>query len=281
MGIRFTEEYPEVGAAFSMNVTKILYEGKSDFQKISVIETTHFGRVLLIDDLVMLTERDEFVYHEMIAHVPLYVHPEPRRVLVIGGGDGGTVRELVRHPEVEHVDLVDIDRMVSEVTMKYIPSVASKLLSEKVSCHYEDGVAYVKNTTNRYDVIIVDSTDPISVGEGLFTRDFYRDCLNRLNEDGILVNQAESPAYTGDWVQGIARKLKDVFPSVFFYQAHIPSYPSGHWLFGFASKKYHPLNDFREEKYYQHQLSLRYYNSDIHFGAFALPNFVKELIDHA
>lgn len=281
MAVRYTEEYPEVGAAFSMNVKRILYEGKSAFQKIGVIETTHFGRVLLIDDLVMLTERDEFVYHEMIAHVPLYVHPNPENVLVIGGGDGGTVRELLRHPEVKRVDLVDIDRLVSEVSLKYIPSVAGKLLSERVHCHYEDGVAYIKNSRQKYQVIIIDSTDPISVGEGLFTREFYRDCFAHLTDDGILVNQAESPAFLGSWVQGIARKLQDVFPSVAFYQAHIPSYPSGHWLFGFAGKTYHPLKDFQEDKYHRHALKFKYYNSDLHFGAFALPNFVRELIENA
>ncbi len=279
MPMRFTEEYPEVGAAFSMNITKILYSGKSQFQKIDVIETTHFGRVLLIDDLVMLTERDEFVYHEMIAHVPLYVHPEPKSVLIIGGGDGGTVRELLKHPEVEQVDLVDIDRMVSEVSLKYIPSVAGKLLSEKVNCQYEDGVAYVKNTDKKYDVIIVDSTDPVSVGEGLFTQEFYQNCYNILKSDGILVNQAESPAYESDIVVSIARKLHSIFSQVYFYQAHIPSYPSGHWLFGFASKSYHPLKDFCEEKYRRHNLKLKYYNSDLHYAAFALPNFVRELVE--
>ncbi len=278
MGIRFTEEYPEVNGAFSMEVEKILFRGKSPFQTIEVIETKGFGRVLLIDDLVMLTERDEFVYHEMIAHVPLYVHPNPGSVLVIGGGDGGTVREIVKHPEVEKVILVDIDRMVSEVSMEYLPSVASKLLSEKVICQYEDGVAYVKNTAERFDVIIIDSTDPISVGEGLFTREFYRNCYNILNPDGLLVAQAESPAYMADIVQGISHKLHAVFPKVHFYQAHIPSYPSGHWLFAFASKQYHPLKDYREEKYHQHALKLKYYNSDLHFAAFALPNFVKEIV---
>ena len=281
MAIRFTEEYPEVGAAFSMEVKKLLFRGKSEFQKIEVIETTHFGRVLLIDDLVMLTERDEFVYHEMIAHVPLYVHPQPKSVLIIGGGDGGTVREVLRHREVEQVHLVDIDRKVSEVCLEYFPLVANKLLSEKVTCRFEDGVAYVKNCPHRYDVVIIDSTDPINVGEGLFTTDFYRNCFALLKDDGVLVNQAESPAFTGEWVQAIARKLKLVFPKLFFYQAHIPTYPSGHWLFGFASKKYHPLKDYREERYRRDQLELQYYNSDLHFAAFALPNFVRRLIEEA
>ncbi|HFE63132.1 MAG TPA: polyamine aminopropyltransferase [Caldithrix sp.] len=281
MSLRFTEEYPEVGAAFSMDVKRILFSGRSAFQKITVIETVHLGKVLLIDDRVMLTEVDEFVYHEMISHVPLYSHPGPRNVLVIGGGDGGTVREVAKHPEVEHIDLIDIDRQVSEVCLEYLPGVAHKLLAEKVNCRFEDGIAYVKQTKKKYDVIIVDSTDPVSVGEGLFTEDFYRDCLEILNEDGILVNQAESPAFTGEWVQQIARKLHNIFPWSSFYQAHIPSYPSGHWLFGFASKKYHPEKDFQESHYHLHNLDLKYYNSDLHFAAFALPNFVRNLIEEA
>ncbi len=281
MSFRYTEEYPTAGAAFSMNISRILYSGKSAFQKIDVFESTNFGRVLLIDDMVMLTEKDEFVYHEMISHVPLYVSPKPGSVLIIGGGDGGTLREVLKHPEVDHVDLVDIDKIVSEVALEFFPQLAKQLLSEKVTCRYEDGLAYVKNTDKKYDVIIIDSTDPISVGEGLFSKEFYGNCLNILNADGILVNQAESPMFTPRWVSNISRKLGGVFPHVDFYQAHIPTYPSGHWLFGFASKKYHPLKDFREDKYHQHNLQLKYYNSDLHFAAFALPNYVRELIESA
>ena len=281
MAFRFTEEYPEAGAALSIKVTRNLYSEKSSFQKIEIFETEHFGRMLIIDDLVMLTERDEFIYHEMISHVPLYVHPNPKDLLIIGGGDGGTVREALKHPEVEHIDLVDIDRKVSEVCLEYLPSVAHSLLSEKVTCSFEDGVAFVKNKKQKYDVIIIDSTDPISVGEGLFTNEFYRNCFDILNKDGLLVCQAESPAYNASWVQAIARKLKAVFSHPHFYQAHIPTYPSGHWLFGFASKKYHPLKDFHKERYHKDNLKLKYYNSDLHYAAFALPNFVRELIEQA
>ncbi|GAB4367162.1 MAG: polyamine aminopropyltransferase [Calditrichia bacterium] len=281
MSIRFTEHAPEVGAAFSMDVNRILYSGESPYQKIKVLETTHFGRVLLLDGLVMLTERDEFIYHEMIAHVPLFVYPNPEAVLIIGGGDGGTVREALRHPEVKRIDLVEIDRLVSEVCLEYLPGVSKNLLSEKVNCYFQDGVRYVNETNRRYNVIIIDSTDPVSVGEGLFTQDFYYSCFNILKEDGILVNQAESPAFNRNWLQAIARKLKSVFPLTDFYQAHIPTYPSGHWLFGFASKTYHPLKDFQESKYHSCSLNFKYYNSDIHFGSFALPNFVRELIETA
>lgn len=281
MSIRFTEFYPEAGAALSMDVKKILCSRQSDFQKIEVLETTGFGRVLLIDGLVMLTEKDEFVYHEMITHVPLYSHPNPEKVLIIGGGDGGTAREAIRHPRVKQVDLVDIDRVVSEVSLEYLPKVSQSLLSEKVSCRFEDGVEFVKHTKTRYDVILIDSTDPINVGEGLFTKEFYQNCHSILKPDGILANQAESPVFTSNWVKNINQKLRHVFKNVHFYQANIPTYPSGQWLFGFASKRYHPLSDFREKNYQADQLGFKYYNRKIHSAAFSLSTFVRSMIEEA
>ncbi len=279
MGVTFTEFYPEVDGAFTIQVSKVLYNEQSPYQKIDIVESPQFGRVLLLDDMVMLTERDEFIYHEMIAHVPLFVHPNPRQVLVIGGGDGGTVRELLRHETVQHVDLVDIDEMVTKACLKFIPSVAGKLLSERVNCVFRDGVKFVKETGKRYDIIIVDSTDPDTVGEGLFTREFYQDCYRILNDDGILVNQSESPAWQQHAMKSIIRKLKSVFDQLYFYQAHIPTYPSGHWAFGFATKKYHPVTDFLRERYQQLNLTCKYYNSEIHEAAFALPTFFREMID--
>lgn len=279
MGLRFTEEYPEINGSFSFEVTRILFSDRSPYQKIEIVETTHLGRVLLIDNLIMFTERDEFAYHEMIAHVPLFVHASPRKILVIGGGDGGTVRECVKHSLVERVDLVEIDEMVTQACLKYVPSLARKVLSEKVNCYFQDGVEYVQNTQQRYDVILIDSTDPVSIGEGLFTRQFYQNCFHILNEDGILVAQSESPAYMPEIVQDITRKLNSVFSEVYHYQAHIPTYPSGHWAFTFATQKYRPLENFQEDRFRESNLELRYYNKDIHFGAFALPTFFKELVD--
>ncbi len=279
MALRFTEDYPEINGAFSFEVTRVLFSDQSPYQKIEIVETTHLGRVLLIDNLVMLTERDEFVYHEMIAHVPLFTHPNPRQVLIIGGGDGGTVRECLKHPSVEHIDLVDIDEMVSQACLQHIPSVAGKLTSQRVSCNFQDGVAYVRDTQKKYDVVIIDSTDPISVGEGLFTREFYRNCFNILQDDGLLVAQSESPAWAPELVKGISRKLHAIFPEVHFYQAHIPTYPSGHWAFGLATKKYHPINDFDQKRYDELNLSFKYYNDAIHKGAFALPTFMRELVN--
>ena len=167
MGILFSERSPVVGGGISFDIKNILFSDRSEYQKITILESEYFGRVLLIDDLLMLTEKDEFVYHEMISHVPLFCHPNPRRVLVIGGGDGGTVRECLRHACVEQIDLVEIDEMVTQTCLRFLPGVAGKLHSERVTCRFEDGVAFVKNSKDKYDVVIVDSTDPISGGEGL------------------------------------------------------------------------------------------------------------------
>lgn len=278
MGLSFGEFYPEVQAGLSFEVESVLYSGQSRFQKIEVLQTKGFGRMLLLDGMVMLCERDEFIYHEMIAHVPLFTHPHPRAVLVIGGGDGGTVRECLRHPAVQRVDLVEIDEMVTRVCLQYFPALASPLLAERVQIHFRDGVEFVRQAGQRYDAILIDSTDPVSVGEGLFSAEFYENCRKILNPGGILVTQSESPAWQQQNLQNISRKLRAVFPKVYYYQAHIPTYPSGHWLFGLASEVYHPQRDFHAARCREYNLAFRYYNEEIHAGAFALPGFVKELL---
>ncbi len=281
MVVSFTEKYPEVKASFSIDIEKIIFSGNSPFQKIEIFDSSTFGKILVIDGCIMLTEKDEFIYHEMISHVPLYVHPRPERILIIGGGDGGTVREVLKHRDVQKVILVDIDRIVSDVCLKYLPGIASGLLSERVTCLYQDGVEYVKNCDKKFDVVLIDSTDPVNVGEGLFTQEFYQNCFNLLNSDGLLVNQAESPVFTRRWLTMVSQKLRSIFPSVDFYQASIPTYPSGYWLFSFASKKYHPQNDFRAEKYREQNLKLNYYNQHLHQACFVLPNYVRDIIGNS
>ena len=186
----------------------------------------------------MLTEIDEFIYHEMITHVALAVNPKVKKVLVIGGGDGGTVRELTKYPNIEQIDLVEIDEMVVRTCMKFLPQTANKLSDKRVKIYYEDGVKFVEKVNNFYDLIIVDSTDPIGPGEGLFTLAFYQNCFQALNEEGILINQHESPYFSTqrEEVKRVHKKIKSCFPISKVYQAHIPTYESGHWLFGFAAK---------------------------------------------
>ncbi|WP_100487030.1 polyamine aminopropyltransferase [Sporolactobacillus pectinivorans] len=280
MELWFTEKHTE-HVKFSIQVDKQLYSGQSEFQRIDIFDSPEFGRFLTLDGYMMLTEKDEFIYHEMIVHVPMAVHPSAKKVLVIGGGDGGAVRELTRYPGIEQIDLVEIDRQVVEVCKKYLPQTAGRLNDPRVSIHYEDGLKFVRTEENVYDLIIVDSTDPFGPGEGLFTKEFYGNCFKALKEDGLMVNQQESPFYPVDAVamQRAHKRIVDSFPISRVYQSHIPTYPSGHWLFGFASKKYHPTEDFDSHAWMQLCLKTRYYNPKIHVGAFALPNYVKALLE--
>ena len=264
----------------SIRVDKQLYSGKSEFQRIDVFESPEFGRFLTLDGYMMLTEKDEFIYHEMITHVPMAVHPNVRKVLVIGAGDGGVIRELVNYPEIETIDMVEIDPLVVEVCKKYLPKTACRFDDPRVNIHYEDGLRFVRFKENVYDLIIVDSTDPFGPGEGLFTKEFYGNCYKALKEDGILINQHESPFYPEDAAacQKAHKNIVETFPLAKVYQAHIPTYPSGHWLFGFASKKYHPLKDLNETRWNMRSLTCRYYTTTLHKGAFYIPAYVEELL---
>ena len=264
----------------SIRVDKQLYSDQSEFQRIDVFDSPEFGRFLTLDGYMMLTEKDEFIYHEMITHVPMAVHPNVKKVLVIGAGDGGVVRELTQYPEIERIDMVEIDPMVVEVCKKYLPQTACKFDDPRVNIYYEDGLRFVRFKENEYDLIIVDSTDPFGPGEGLFTREFYGSCSHALKEDGILVNQHESPFYPDDAhaCQRAHRNIVGNFPIAKVYQAHIPTYPSGHWLFGFASKKYHPLRDLNEIRWNERSIKTKYYTTMLHKGAFYIPAYVEELL---
>lgn len=183
---------------FSIKIDKQLHSEQTEFQRIDIFESKEFGRMMVLDGYVMLTEKDEFIYHEMIVHVPMVVHPNPKRVLIIGGGDGGTARELLRYKNVESVDLVEIDERVVDISRKYLPQTACSFDDERLHCYFEDGLKFIRHCNNEYDLIIVDSTDPFGPGEGLFTKEFYGNCYKALKEDGIMVNQHESPFYDED-----------------------------------------------------------------------------------
>jgi len=279
MELWFSEKHtPSV--KFSIQVDRQLYCGQSEFQRIDIFDSKEFGRFLTLDGYMMLTEKDEFIYHEMMVHIPMAVHPAAKKVLIIGGGDGGAIRELVRYPLVEHIDLVEIDELVVEVCKKHLPQTACCFNDERVTIHYQDGLKFIRRCENEYDLIIVDSTDPFGPGEGLFTKEFYGNCYKALKEDGIMVNQHESAFYLDDAVamQRAHKRIVESFPISRVYQAHIPTYPSGHWLFGFASKKYHPIEDLKAVKWNAMGFKTRYYNTQLHVGAFALPNYVEELL---
>lgn len=276
----YTEEHSKE-AKFSIKVLRQLYSVQSPFQKIDILESEEFGRFFTLDGYMMVTEKDEFIYHEMIVHVAMATNLNIKKVLVIGAGDGGTVRELTRYPTIEHIDMVEIDKMVVDVCKEFLPQTACKLDDPRVHLYFEDGLRYIRSKENEYDLIIVDSTDPFGPGEGLFTKEFYGNCFKALTEDGILVNQHENAYYTS-FAQSMRRahcRIVDLFPICKVYQAHIPTYPSGHWLFGFASKKYDPVADLKADAWNQLGIYTRYYNTDLHRGCFALPTYINELLE--
>lgn len=280
MELWYTEEHTDF-VRFSIKVKEQLYSGKSDFQQIDFFDSYEFGKFFTLDGLMMVTEKDEFVYHDMIVHVPMATNPSIKKVLVIGGGDGGTVRELTRYPSIEQIDMVEIDEAVVRLSQKYLPLTSEKLNDPRVNLYFEDGVAFIDGLEKVYDLILVDSTDPIGPGEGLFSKAFYDNCYRALTDDGILVNQHESPYYARDAkeMKRAHSKIKKLFPIAKVYQFHIPTYPSGHWLFGFASKKFHPINDAKLETWRAFNLKTKYYNTTIHTGCFALPTFVQDMLD--
>lgn len=279
MELWFSEMHsPDV--KLSIRVDRQLVSVQSEFQRIDIFDSPEFGRFLTLDGFMMLTEKDEFIYHEMLVHVPMAVHPCAKRILVIGAGDGGILRELVRYPYVESIDLVEIDEKVVELCREFLPFTACSFGDERVRVHYQDGLKFIRNREDEYDLIIVDSTDPFGPGEGLFAKEFYGSCYKALKQDGIMVNQHESPFYKEDAlaVQRAHKRIVDSFHISRLYQAHIPTYPSGHWLFGFASKRYHPIRDLKARQWKELGIKTRYYNTKLHTGAFALPNYVEELL---
>lgn len=281
MELWYTEQHTD-DVRFSIKVEKQIFSAQSDFQRVDVFESKEFGRFFTLDGLMMVTQKDEFIYHDMIVHVAMATNPNIKKVLVIGAGDGGTVRELTRYKTIEQIDMVEIDKMVVDISLEYFEQTSCKLNDSRVNLFFEDGLKFVRNKVGEYDLIIVDSTDPFGPGEGLFTKEFYGNCFKALNEEGILVNQHESPYYE-DYAVSMKRahkRVKEFFPICSVYQAHIPTYPSGHWLFGFASKKFDPKT-FDAKAWNDLGLQTKYYNTDLHLGCFALPNYVKEMLEQA
>ena len=261
---------------------KVLFSGRSPYQTIDVAETTGHGRLLLNDGIVMLSDQDESAYHEMITHVPLFTHPNPRSVLIIGGGDGGAAREALRLPQITQIVNVEIDKMVVEVCQKYFPGLAHAFKNPKVNLTIQDGAAFVQKTTQKFDVVLVDSTDPLGPARPLFSPDFYKNVFNILSEDGVLAVQAESPLFARELraQKFILQSLKSAFPLVSLYHYSNVVYPGGLWSFALASKKYHPVKHFQKEKAQQLTPSwgLKYYNPFVHGAAFAQPEFIKKAL---
>ncbi|MYL20291.1 spermidine synthase [Halobacillus litoralis] len=273
MGTWFTEKQTD-HFGITAKVNRSLHKEKTDFQELEMLETEEWGNMLVLDDMVMTTERDEFVYHEMVAHVPLFTHPKPEHVLVVGGGDGGVIREVLKHESVKKATLVEIDGKVIEYSKKYLPSIAGTLDDGRVEVKVDDGFMHIAQSTEQYDVIMVDSTEPVGPAVNLFSKGFYEGIAKALKEDGIFVAQTDNPWFKADLIRQVYRDVKESFRITKVYTANIPTYPSGLWTFTMGSKTYDPLQ-VPENRFME--LDTKYYTEEIHQACFALPKFVKDL----
>lgn len=270
----WAKEYHSKDMAISYRIKQTLHTERSKYQDIALVDTYQYGRMLLLDSVVQTTEQDEFVYHEMISHVPLSAHPNPKRVLVVGGGDGGAIREILKHPSVEEAVLVEIDERVVELSKQYLPSIACALDDPRVTIRIADGIEYVKQARDEFDLIIVDSTDPIGPAVGLFAQEFYRNLHRALKADGMFVAQTESPWVNRELIPGLHEGLRQVFPIVRLYLASIPTYQSGLFSFTVCSKQHDPTVRREDAPVFE----TKYYSPGIHQAAFVLPPFVTNLI---
>ncbi|NLV90908.1 MAG: polyamine aminopropyltransferase [Firmicutes bacterium] len=260
----------------SFKVKEILHQEQTEFQHLAIVDTEQYGRMLLLDGVVQTTIDDEFVYHEMMAHVPMLTHPEPKKVAVIGGGDGGSIRELLKHPSVEEATLVEIDGRVIEASKEFLPEIAAGLSDPRVKIIVGDGIAHIAEMENYYDVILIDSTDPVGAAFGLFTEEFYANVYKALTAEGIMVAQTESPFVNQDIIERSFRGISQNFPVTELYLGCVPTYPGGLWSFTLGSKKHHPLEANWERA---DQLKTKYYTKEVHRAAFQLPPFVQEQLD--
>lgn len=272
----WVREIHQDAVALSFKVEKTLFSGTSRYQQVDVVQTADHGAMLLNDGIVMVSERDEYVYHEMIAHVPLFVHPDPSRVLVIGGGDGGTVREIVKHESVSRVVMVEIDEMVINACREHMPSISYALDDPRVELIVDDGVKFAASTSETFDVVLIDSTDPIGPAAPLFDRRFYENVSSLLSDKGIMISQAESPFYDFKIQSSMLGNQRPFFERLHLYTFTNLTYPGGLWSFGFGSRGLCPITDFDPDRAEARNVHTLYYTPDIHVASFVLPKFVKD-----
>ncbi|NLM34417.1 MAG: polyamine aminopropyltransferase [Clostridiales bacterium] len=261
-------------SAMTYKVKETLVRRKTEYQDLAILDTYDFGRMLVLDGIVQTSIKDEYVYHEMITHIPLNSHPNPKKVLVVGGGDGGAIREILKHPSVEKAVLCEIDAAVIEECKKYLPEISCALNDPRCEIFIGDGIKYVHEHKNEFDVVIVDSTDPFGAAEGLFGGSFYKEIYECLTEDGIFVAQTETPFYLPDVVRKVFNDAKAIFPITKLFMAAIPTYPSGYWSFTIGSKKYDPENIDPANGL---DLDTKYYTRKLHKASFVLPKFIENL----
>ena len=276
----FSEPHSATGSAFSLKIKAKLFDERSPFQHIEVYATEEFGKLMVIDGCIMLTQRDNFLYHEMLTHPALFTHPDPRRVLIVGGGDCGILREVLKHPGVEQVIQVDIDEQVTRAAEQYFPELCESNQDPRAQLRFADGIAWVQNASpGSYDVILVDSTDPVGPAEGLFAVPFFRDCLRVLGNQGLLVQQSESPLFH---LESILKPLHQHLREAGFakvHTLHFPQcvYPSGWWTVTMAGNT-GPLTRFREHDAANRPFTTEYYNADIHRASLATPEFMRRAL---
>lgn len=266
-------EYQTPNLRLGLRITDILANRQTPYQHLLVADSEQYGRVMVLDGAIQVTERDEFTYHEMLSHIALSAHPNPRKVLVVGGGDGGTAREAARHPSVEEIVLVDIDQEVINASREFFPTLSAGLDNSRVKILAMDAIQFIQEKRNEFDVVIVDSTDPVDFAEGLFMEPFYRDVFNSLVDDGFIVAQTESPFAEPAILQGAVAELRKVFPLVKVYWSAMPTYPTGMWTYGIGSKRHDPAG-IRS----QLPAGTRYYSQEIHKASFVLPPFLEDII---
>ncbi|MBM7551807.1 polyamine aminopropyltransferase [Thalassobacillus pellis] len=275
MSTWFTEKQTD-NFGITAKIKRTLHTEKTDFQQLDMVETEEWGNMLILDDMVMTTEKDEFVYHEMVAHVPLFTHPDPKNVLVVGGGDGGVIREILKHPQVEKATLVEIDGKVIEYSKEFLPEIAGKLDDPRVEVKVADGFMHIAESDSEYDVIMVDSTEPVGPAVNLFSKGFYEGIAKALKDDGIFVAQTDNPWFKAELIRQVYNDVKETFPITKVYTANIPTYPSGLWSFTMGSKQHDPLK-VPADRF--HEMETKYYTPELHTAAFALPKFVKDLTE--
>jgi spermidine synthase len=266
-----TEEQTD-GLRLSLRVTETVFAKKTQYQDILIVDTTEYGRTLVLDGAIQLTEKDEFCYSEMMAHVPLCSHPAPRRVLIVGGGDGAILREVLRHSCVECCTLIDIDKDVTLASEKYLPFASGAFSHSCADIRHKDALSYLKTTNERFDVVIVDSTDPVDFAAGLFQSPFYADIKRILKKDGIMTELTESPFSDTALMKQAISEMRLVFPVVKTYWGAVPTYPSGMWTYGAASLSSDPAEPVRSID------GTRYYSKEIHKSSFVLPPFLRDLL---
>ena len=274
----FTEVFDSHGSAFSLKISEKLLDVQSEYQHLEVYATETYGNLMVLDGCVMLTDRDNFLYHEIIAHPALFTHPAPKRVVIIGGGDCGTLKEVLRHPGVEKVTQIDIDEKVTKAAERFFPALVEANDDPRAELLFADGVKWVDDAADEsIDVLIIDSTDPVGPAEGLFKTDFLKRCHRILKADGVMVQQSESPLYhSGSIIRELRHDMREAgFASVATLPFPQPVYPSGWWSVTLAGKGTN-VGSFREEAAASHEMPLQYYTVDAHRGALALPPFMRK-----